>query len=161
MYLFRYRCQGASPAERLHNVSTTGVDFRGFGRIRADSLLPRKLPVVRGLKKGAPSRTCVNAVLHLQILSPRPMHGWTCFGGFPSGSGLRFWGFGRGDMFALGCPGVRHFGRRSAQTIGLHQIAPLANSVLGACRTASVQTACACRRRALALLFSVARRTRS
>jgi len=31
----------------LHNVSTTGVDFRGSERTRADSLLPEKPPAVR------------------------------------------------------------------------------------------------------------------
>jgi hypothetical protein len=64
-------CRGPDPSR---NVSTTGMDFRRSEMTRADSLLPKKPPAVRDSpEKGAPSRTCITAVLHFQILSPRPI----------------------------------------------------------------------------------------
>src|SRR5438105_4794590 len=92
MYLFRYRCQGAT----LRGASPQCLhDQGGFRRIPEDSrgLAAAGKPACSpwlGRKKGAPSRTCVNAVLHLQILSPRPIiSSWIRFGIAWSGFGLR------------------------------------------------------------------------
>src|SRR5438105_5092203 len=74
MYLFRYdgqgpNARGASP-QCLH-------DQGGFRRIHEDSrglanAGKTGFSPLLGWEKGAPSRTCVTAVLHVQILSPRP-----------------------------------------------------------------------------------------
>src|SRR5437868_5182184 len=74
MYLFRYSSQG--PTERaasprcLHDQGGfRGIheDSRGLASAGKTAFSP-----LLGWEKGAPSRTCVTAVLHLQILSPRP-----------------------------------------------------------------------------------------
>src|SRR6266851_1752747 len=74
MYLFRYRRQGAT----LRGASPQCLhDQGGFRRIPedwrglADAWKTACNPSL-GWKMGAPSRTCVTASLHLQILSPRP-----------------------------------------------------------------------------------------
>src|SRR6266581_1927815 len=75
MYLFRYTCQVVKQPGSVSTMSPRPRwilgDPRGLARTRCcpeNSLQP-----ATSLERGAPSRTCATAVLHLQILSPRPI----------------------------------------------------------------------------------------
>src|SRR2546423_11717286 len=92
MYLFRYISQGptarAASPQCLHDQG----GFRGIHEDSRGLASAWKTPFspLLAWEKGAPSRTCVTAVLHLQILSPRPItSSWIRFGIAWSGFGLR------------------------------------------------------------------------